>query len=353
MDKSKVVLLIPSLEPDQKLIGLVKDLKENNFNNIFIVNDGSNSSYDHIFNELEDVYGCKMFRHYKNLGKGRALKNAFNQILNLYPDFEVCVSLDSDGQHTPEDCEKVAQATFDNVDKLVLGVRKFDKKEIPLRSRFGNILTSGVLKVLCGIAVSDTQTGLRGFTKQNLIEFIDVPGERFEYEMNMILATREKGIKMVECPIQTIYLEENKSSHFNPIKDSIRIYSMFLSFILVAISSFLIDLALFYVFIRIFKGNVGAYIYLSTILARIISSLYNFLLNKSKVFKNKSKSKKSNLSAMLKYYALAVIILALSSLGVDSLVRFCAFNEVFAKILIDGILFILSFFVQRDIIFKK
>ena len=153
----------------------------------------------HYFDLIKNEYNCHVFTHFKNLGKGRALKNAFNYILTNFQDFKTVITLDSDGQHKVEDVIKLAQQ-FENVEDktLGLGCRKFGKKDVPFRGKFGNIFTRMLLKVLCGISVSDTQTGLRAFTKETMKEFMNVSGERFEYEMNMILATKNKDIRSEE-----------------------------------------------------------------------------------------------------------------------------------------------------------
>ncbi len=356
MDKNRVVLLIPSLNPDEKLINLIKDLKQEEFNNILVVNDGSKKECLHFFDIIKDEYNCHVFTHFKNLGKGRALKNAFNYILSNFQDFDTVITLDSDGQHKVEDVVKLAEK-FENVEanSLGLGCRKFGKKDVPFRSKFGNIFTRMLLKVLCGISVSDTQTGLRAFTKETMKEFMDVPGERFEYEMNMILATKNKDIKIVECPIQTIYIEENKSSHFNPIKDSFKIISrlflVFFKYTIASILSFLIDIGFFALFVAVTKSWVGAnvYIILSTVLARIISSTFNFVVNKNTVFKQKERSPKF----FIMYFALVIFNMVLSAVLVDVFVKYCAFAEIWAKVLVDGVLFILSFILQRDVIFRS
>lgn len=356
MDKSKIVLLIPSLNPDDKLIQLVKEIKQAEFKNIVIVNDGSKQECLHYFSTLEKEYGCKIFTHFKNLGKGRALKNAFNYILSTFKDFNTVISLDSDGQHKVEDVIKLAQK-FENAkpNSLGLGCREFQKKDIPFRSKFGNIFTRLTLKVLCGISVSDTQTGLRAFTKETMKEFMDLPGERFEYEMNMILSTKNKGIEIIEQPIETIYIEDNETSHFNPVKDSVkiisRIFSVFLKYSIVSILSFVIDFALFYLFLNLTKSWVGAgaFIIVSTILARVISSVFNFALNKKTVFKQKQKHPKF----FIMYISLVIVNMILSAVLVDVLFKYCGFAELWAKVLVDGTLFVLSFIVQRDIIFNN
>lgn len=355
MDKSKVVLLIPSLNPDEKLVKLVNGLCENGFSNIFVVNDGSKQECLKYFDELKKIEGTNLhiFSHYKNFGKGRALKNAFNQIYYTFPDFECVVTLDGDGQHAIEDVIKVAEMTLENKEKLVLGSREFGK-DVPFRSKFGNILTRGVMKALCGINVRDTQTGLRGFSRDLLKEFLDIPGERYEYEMNVLIETKNKDIKIVECPIQTIYLEENKSSHFNPIKDSIRIYSLFIKFIIAAFASFIIDLACFAIFVKVFKNiSYAYYIFIATVLARVISSVFNFFINKNSVFKNKNNTKKQNIFCFVYYAVLVLINMAISSFAVNAVVKGWGWNETLTKLIVDTLLFIMNFVIEREFIFKN
>ena len=357
MDKSKIVLLIPALNPDEKLVKLVDELIAEEFKNFFIVNDGSDSKCLPIFDQLKEKnegdINLQIFTHYKNFGKGRALKNAFNQIFTVFPDFDCVVTLDADGQHAVKDIIKVANSTLEHPDSLVLGSREFGK-DVPFRSKFGNILTRNVMKVLCGIKVRDTQTGLRGFSKQTLAEFLDIPGERYEYEMNVLLATKEKSIPIVEETIQTIYLDDNKSSHFNPIKDSIRIYSLFFKYIVSSLLAFVVDIVMFAIFVKIFKNITYAmYIYIATVLARVISSYVNYLVNKNGVFKAKNRTKAENVKSLILYYILVVINVIISSVCVNWIVKSLSWNETATKLLVDMILFVMNFVIQREFIFKS
>ena len=212
------------------------------------------------------------------------------------------ITADSDGQHTTEDIEKCKKALIeacvgksdnattsdvgstlvavDEVDScqgetLVLGCRNFNESGIPARSVFGNKTTSRVMKLLLGLSISDTQTGLRGISVPFMKYLLTEKGERFEFETNMLIATKELGIKIVEVPIKTIYLEENKSSHFNPILDSIRIYAVFVKFLFSSLSSSIVDIVMFSIFCSMFRNVPVAigYVMLATILARVISAI--------------------------------------------------------------------------------
>jgi len=258
--KIKAVIIIPSLEPTERLIQTIESLhiclnEESNSNihaDILVVDDGSGAEYHHIFDQVETQYKCKLLRHAVNLGKGRALKTAFNYYLNEYTDYHGIVTADSDGQHAAEDIVKCINALFDS-NSLILGCRDFSGKNIPVRSLFGNKITRSVFNFLCGTKISDTQTGLRAIPSELVKSMITIPGERFEYEMNMLVECGNKKIGIKEVPVKTIYLDNNASSHFNTVLDSIRVYKTFIKYILSAFSSFLPDIALFAIIVTISK----------------------------------------------------------------------------------------------------
>ncbi len=347
--KEKIGVIIPSLSPDERLVTLVKDLKEHGFLHILVVNDGSSTDYDDFFNRTADM-GATVLRHVVNQGKGRALKTAFNFILEQWQDCDGAVTIDSDGQHAVKDIIRCCETLEENPDCLILGCRNFKQDNVPFKSSFGNIMTSKVMKLLVGIAVSDTQTGLRAMSKDLMEKFLKVTGERFEYETNMLLCCKEESIAIKEVSIETIYYENNKSTHFRPFQDSVKIYGLFFKFIAASLSSSVIDLGIFTVGTLVLKDMFpGYYIVISTVVARVISSLYNFFVNRQSVFKSDD-----NLTAtMVKYYILAVIQMALSAVGVMVVFRLLGGNETLIKVVVDCLLFVISFQIQREWVFKK
>ena len=351
MDVKDTVILIPSLNPDEKMTNLVRNLKSAGFKHIVCVDDGSPDEYRHIFDELRDDYGCDVLRHCVNMGKGRGIKTGLNHIRNNYPDTPGVVTVDSDGQHSPEDTEKCAIAMMEHPDSVIFGCRNFKEEGVPFKSYYGNTITRGVMKLFCGVSLSDTQTGLRAIP-QGLIEtFVNIKGERYEYEMQQILTCKEADIPIIEVPIQTIYIEENKSSHFNPLTDSIKIYAQFGKFIFASLSSFLVDIILFSLFIKVFITPFGEgerYILVATILARVISAVWNFTINRKAVFKAKS----GLIGNAVKYAVLAVCQLLVSAGLVTVIFRLTGFNETVIKIVVDSLLFVISYQIQREIVFK-
>lgn len=343
-----IYIIIPSLNPDNKLKKTVEGMLNTGFSHILLVDDGSDSEHKKYFPEENE--SITVLTHKTNLGKGAALKTAFNYILDNVPDACGVITVDGDGQHTPEDTLKCADELEKKNGAVILGCRDFSGKDVPKRSRFGNKTTSFVFKLLCGISVSDTQTGLRAFPRSVLSELIKIKGERFEYETNMLLVLSRKGISFKEVKISTVYLEENASSHFRPIRDSIRIYHFILSFFMSSAISTVIDIVLFYILSRILSDALGtATVLAATVLARAVSSFTNYIINKQKVF-NSEKIENS----VLKYYALAIPQMLVSALIVTilkSIFTAGSFVSTIIKMIVDTVLFFISYRIQNCWVF--
>ena len=348
----RIPIVIPAYEPDDRLLMLLQGLSAV-FTDIILVNDGSDETYDDIFDRAEHQYGCIVLKHYRNMGKGRSLKDAFNYCLNRYTDLTGCVTADSDGQHTKEDIVKCIRAFEDDVNKLVLGCRNFNELNVPAKSRYGNKITCNICGWLCGIHISDTQTGLRVIPKKFMADLLNVSGERFEFETNMLIETKNR-YEIREIPIETIYdSKENHQTHFHPVRDSIRIYSIFgkifLKYIMSSLSSCLIDLILFNYFCLVYKKmDIVAYIAAATACARIISSLYNFAVNYRVVFNSKMSHRKS----ASRYFMLVVIQMACSAALVSGGKYFIPVApETLIKVFADTFLFFVSYWLQRKFVF--
>lgn len=351
IEARKIPVIIPSYEPDEKLTGLLSDLRKEGFVHLVVVDDGSGREYERFFQLAEEEFHCDVLHHSVNQGKGRALKTAFDFVLQKYPDAAGCITADSDGQHSPSCILACGEALLQNPSALVMGCRNFDRKDVPARSEFGNKCTRVVMKYLAGVYVSDTQTGLRGISADFMKKLLSVKGERFEFETNMLMETKNEGVSIVEVPIRTIYIEENKSSHFHPIKDSIRIYRIFASFLFSSLSSSIVDLVLFSLFCYLFKdeqwGSI-TYITVATVLARILSAFYNYFINHRVVFQ----SKHSMGETIWKYALLAVVQMACSAFLVNALYPLFGGAEVLIKIPVDVALFFASFIIQRELVYR-
>lgn len=356
-ENAAVAIVIPSLNPDDKLLQLLADLRAAAYETIVLVNDGSSEEYDSYFETARTEYGCTVLTHAVNQGKGRALKTAFSHLLTTKPFCSVAVTVDADGQHRVPDIAAVAHETQEHPEALVMGCRDFSPatQGVPARSRFGNVLTSRLLKLLCGIALSDTQTGLRGFSPATMRTFLSTKGERYEFEMNMILDAKEYGIPLREVPIETIYIEENKTSHFNPLKDSLRIYSVFAKFIAASLSSFALDLVLYTVFCQLFATvlvpplAVEQTVIVAAYAARIFSALFNYTVNRRRVFKSSTNASGS----LLRYAVLSLAQVTVSAFSTAVLYGLTRGGKVIWKLVVDLLLFLVSFRFQRSWVFRK
>lgn len=338
------VVIIPAYNPDSRLERLVQENREQD-NLVLVVDDGSDASCSRVFWNLEEK--SIVLHHEKNCGKGAAIKTALSYINEELRQCSVIGIMDADGQHKTEDMMKLLEEASSHPDALVIGVRALDER-MPWKSRMGNKITRSVFHALSGVYVSDTQTGLRAFTPQLLSTMLDIPGERYEYETNVLMNCARKQIEIREVPIQTIYHDEaNSCSHFRKVRDSIRIYRNLLKFGLASFSSFLLDYVLFIAFTVLLPKAAWA-VTISNVGARVISGFYNYRMNCRFVFHRKGSAQTG-----LQYLALAVGILTLNSLILNGFVSLLRMPAYPAKLLTEAILFLVSWFVQNKLIFPK
>lgn len=339
-----IPVIIPAYKPDQNLIKLIDDLVKNSVKNIIVTIDGDPEKNSNIIEDLHQRPACHVLIHAINLGKGRALKTALNYALLTFPSSVGVVTADADGQHKPADIIRVAHELSKSHADLVLGSRVFKSHEIPLRSRFGNITTQKVFAAITGCKISDTQTGLRGIPMGFVPKCLSLKGERYEYEIGMLLNATSSGYPIREIPIETIYIDGNKSSHFNPILDSARIYFVLIRFIASSLFTSLIDFLVFGI-----AQLAGSSILVCMILARAISGSINFYVNKNLVFSSKSRAWRP----LIQYWSLVIILGTISFFGVSYLNTYLSVNPIIAKVIIETMLFVASFSIQRSLIFSN
>ena len=342
----KTALIIPAYKPAKELVALIERfLSDPEFVPV-VVDDGSGAEFEGIFSALPA--GVKLLRHPQNRGKGAALKTAFSYVLESLPECDLAVTADADGQHRYEDILRVVATARANPGALVLGSRKFEG-DVPLRSRFGNGVTRHVFSIASGVKVYDTQTGLRAFGRDGLRAFADVPGERYEYEINMLLTAAQGGMPIVEEWIETVYLDDNASSHFNPLRDSLKIYLCILKFCASSLIAFAIDYTLALLLKSLTASwPAAASLNFSVIVARLVSATANFFINRHVVFKgNESLGK-----AVMKYAALAAVVLGLN-LALMHILTALGLPFALAKIIVEVTLFAFNFVVQGKFVFRK
>ncbi len=334
------IALIPAYKPTAILPDLIEKMKGSGFS-VIIVDDGSGGDYEEIFSECTRY--ATVLHHSENRGKGCALKSGLSFIAGHYTEDAVVVTVDADGQHRVEDALAICLIAEDAPNSLVLGSRRL-KENVPLRSRFGNTITRAVYHISTGLKVYDTQTGLRAFRVSLIPTLLDIPGERYEYEMNVLLRLARDKTQIIEHEIETIYIDNNAQSHFDTVKDSVRIYREILKFSASSFIGFLVDYAAYCILLVLTKD-----LRISNITARIISGSVNFTLNRKFVFKDRENLLKS----AIKYFMLASGILFGNTLVLEFLVDTCGVHQMPAKIATEIVFFTLSWLIQKLLVFKN
>lgn len=346
MDKLQEVVLIPSLDPDEQLVQVVRGCQEQGFTRIVVVDDGSSEACQEPFRQAEAL-GAVVLRHERNRGKGAALKTGIRDISARFPDAPCIVTADGDGQHRPQDILAVARAASHQI-ALVLGVRDLRDPATPRRSRFGNRFSALFFRLATGVRCPDTQTGLRGIPNPLWELALSVDGNRYEFEMNLLMTVAERKHPLELVPIHTIYFDNNSKSHFRTLRDAFLVYRRPLRFAAASLSSSVVDLVLFTLLMMLFfRREDAGHVMAATIIARYASGIYNFIVNKTWSF-----SADGNTVRQAVRYLVLFQIIMLSSGAIVALLRLLPMNITALKIIVDLLLFFVSYFAQRRWVFR-
>lgn len=338
----KYIALVPAYNPDQKMLSVIKELRENNFD-VLVIDDGSAKDCEDLFLKAEE--SADVIHEIPNQGKGAAIKYGLTWIQEHTDEPSVIVTVDADGQHSAEDARRIADTATAHPDSLILGSRCFSGDDVPKRSRMGNTIMEKLFRLFTGTEVHDTQTGLRAFHSSLIPVMLKPKSTRYEDEMEVLLDCVSENIPIREVTIQTIYEEGNPSSHFHVIRDSFLICRQLFRFAFSSFSSFLIDYTFFALFTLFFGQQ---YVLAANVTARLISATANYELNRRFVFKEEGRHAES----AVKYALLAAGILCLNTLVLDLFIHL-GINSFLAKIMTELMLFFISWFMQKVFVFKK
>ncbi len=357
-----MTIIIPAYKPDEKLPLLLRELRNGTDARILVVNDGSGPDYDEMFKAVAPLCDTLLV-HEVNRGKGAALKTAFSYLLKEGSESCAICTADADGQHLPKDILRCLKEAKEYPGTLVLGARGF-RGDVPARSRFGNTVSRHTFHLLMGKRVYDTQTGLRAFSPDLLPQMLTIPEDRYEYEMKMLCNAVRAKTPIREVEIETVYLEENKSSHFNPLRDALRVYGLLLrcalgplfeviSFLFSSCTAFAVDAAAYFLLLRFFFPLIltepRKIAFLALLCARILSSAVNFSINGKVVFRN---LQKPALSFVL-YFALVVLIFFANEQLNAIFLLALGLHPILGHVLSQVICFPISFLVQKYVVFRK
>lgn len=215
----RYIALIPAYNPTSVLCDLVRNLCDAGFS-IVVVNDGSKDSCSDIFDDCSSR--ATVLHHPKNTGKGQALKTGLSYIQNNFAPDSVIVTVDADGQHAAEDALAICALAKQHSRSLVLGRRQFDK-DVPLRSKFRNKLTAFMFRRSAGLRIRDPLSGLRAFAHRLIPTLLSVDGQRYDYEINVLLHFARSKLRILEHPAKTVYNDHYSISHFKMVKEALRV----------------------------------------------------------------------------------------------------------------------------------
>ncbi|MBE6944199.1 MAG: glycosyltransferase [Ruminococcaceae bacterium] len=297
------IAIIPAYEPPDTFIQYAAELAET-MDCLLIVNDGSDKRFDPVFTKIAHIDRVTVLSYPENHGKGYALKTAFSYCAEHFLGEDILVTADCDGQHSAADVLAVWEAARAHPDACVLGCRDFSQENVPARSRAGNTNMLRLLRIMYGICISDSQTGLRAFTVKTAQQFLNVKGDRFEYETGMLIYAKRHHIPFREVSIQTIYPQDaaDHISHFKTVRDSLRVIGILLGYLSGNIISGLLataaDIGLFSLLTYVLFPQISpGYTLLATIAGRVASSVINFYLNCKYVFHSNVKK------SVVRFYA--------------------------------------------------
>jgi len=339
---SNVVFLIPSYQPTPLFCNLLAEIRASDSAPIIVVDDGSGPAYSELFQRAAEVPSVAILRNAVNLGKGAALKHGMNHVLVDYPDCIGVITADADGQHAVSDVLKVANELRLGSTDVIFGTRDFGR-DVPFRSKLGNVVSRYFYHFLIGINLSDTQTGLRGIPRRLMELSLSIRSNRYEFETEQIITAKTTSFKFRELPIQTVYIDHNSSSHFNPILDSFRIYFVLLRYALSSIATALAD---FFVFV-VLTAN-GIQVLGANMSARAVALWIQFILLKKYVFKSKA-----GLSILIAYVAYVFFSGYVSSVMQGEFTNDVINSPLLAKVVVESVIWIFNFMFLRDIIFRK
>ncbi|WP_421853410.1 glycosyltransferase family 2 protein [Marinomonas sp.] len=344
--KNSYAFIIPAYNPDENLLKVVKNLQLSSSCEIIIINDGSHKNSDPIFDSLLNSFeNIKIVNHEVNLGKGAAIKTAFSYILKIFQHIKGVVTLDSDGQHSSHDCMRVLKELESNPFSFVLGCRKFDSN-IPIKSYIGNNISNLVYTLVLGRKFKDTQTGLRGLSKELMALSLDIESNGFEFETEQLVkfSNSKHEIEIIEIDIETIYIENNKSTSFRPLLDSLRIYFVLLRYGASSLITALVDFIIFSISL-----SMGSTILNANLISRTASIFVQFCLLNKMVFLTKAK-----------VFTFLLFVLYVYSMGILSswlqveLSNYVDSSQLISKLVVEFFLFFINFtFLKYFLFYRK
>ena len=218
-NRNRFAFIIPVYNHAATVAQVVKDAQALGFP-VFVVDDGST---DNTYEQIKKIPGIHILRHQPNRGKGSAIKTGFAAAA-VVADW--AITIDADGQHYPQDALKLINAIPEGMRAIVVGAREgmagTEGAHIPWTSRFGRKFSNFWVWAAGGAILSDSQSGMRLYPLPEAM-LLNTKARRFQFEVEILVMARRKGLKVVEAPVRVIYNPDGKRiSHFRPFVDFLR-----------------------------------------------------------------------------------------------------------------------------------
>jgi glycosyltransferase involved in cell wall biosynthesis len=260
----KICVLVPTYNNATTIGAVLRNLLSHT-SDIVVVNDGSTDETSEVLNSLPQI---QTVSYKQNQGKGFALRTGFDFARSKGYDY--AITIDSDGQHYPEDLGQFLSALENHPNAIIIGARNMDQASVPGKSSFGNKFSNFWFWVETGIKRNDTQSGYRLYPISSLANLAFIT-KKYEFEIEVIVKAAWAGIEVIEVPVKVFYPEKEKRiSHFRPWRDFTRISIL---------NTFLVTIAFLYIkprdFIRSIKKKISGRSYESLLLIRM-----NLILSK-------------------------------------------------------------------------
>ena len=336
-----LIFLIPSYQPTETLCSLLQAIRLHDPSPIVVVDDGSGPDYAALFESIKQAPGTSVLTNAVNLGKGAALKHGMNHILVDHPTCIGVVTADADGQHSAADILKIATELREKPDNVIFGARQFGLN-VPFRSKLGNLISRYMYRFFIGLSLSDTQTGLRGIPRSLMARCLSIRANRYEFETEQLVIIKSSGMPIRELPIETIYIDDNRSSHFRPLLDSAQIYFVLLRYVASSLITEAVDIVVF--------ATVMAWssdLVLSNTIGRMVAIWAQFTLLQKFVFRLRGNAKM--FAAYLGLVVLSGIVSTALQIQIANVVPF----PVSAKIIAEVSVFLFNFLFLRDLVFGE
>ncbi len=211
-------IIIPTFNNDHALKRVIDGVLQYT-QNVIVVNDGSTDRTSSILEQFPQIQKINIP---VNTGKGWALREGFSQAIEQ--GYHYAITIDSDGQHFPEDLPLFLKAVEEFPDSMVLGARDMTREEVPGTSSFGHKFSIFWFKVETGLTVSDVQTGFRLYPLNAVRQIKGIFSKKYEYEVEILVRLAWKGVKVISVPVQVYYApKETRVSHFRKFRDFTRV----------------------------------------------------------------------------------------------------------------------------------